>query len=200
MSRIDFTPAETTATSVRESSVRSAETSMESSAPWWTPPSPPVTNTRMPASPAIRIVLATVVAPWAPVATTYGRSRTLTLQMSPSEPSSSSSSSSRPTVGRPSSTAMVAGTAPPSRTICSTSRAIATLCGYGMPWLMMVDSSATTGRPAARASATSGATLSIGWGAVVIGRAPRSRAGWGSGGPRRGRGSGRCGRCRARHT
>ena len=39
------------------------------------------------------------------------------------------------------------GTAPPSRTICSTSRAIATFCGYGIPWLMIVDSSATTGAP-----------------------------------------------------
>ena len=70
MSRIDFTPAEMTATSVRESSVRSADTSIESSPPWCTPPSPPVTNTRMPASPAMRIVLATVVAPCVPVATT----------------------------------------------------------------------------------------------------------------------------------
>ena len=86
--------------------------------------------------------------------------------MPPSEPSSSSSSSASPTVGRPWSTAIVAGTAPPSRTICSTSRAIATLCGYGIPWLMIVDSSATTGAPAASASATSGATLSIGCGAV----------------------------------
>ena len=49
-------------------------------------------------------------------------------------------------MGRPLRTAIVAGTAPPSRTICSTSRAIATLCGYGIPWLMIVDSSATTGR------------------------------------------------------
>ena len=70
MSRIDFTPAEMTATSVRDSSVRSAETSIELSAPWCTPPRPPVTNTRMPASPAMRIVLATVVAPCLPVATT----------------------------------------------------------------------------------------------------------------------------------
>ena len=70
MSRIDLTPAEITATSVRDSSVRSADTSIELSAPWCTPPSPPVTKTRMPASPAIRIVLATVVAPWVPVATT----------------------------------------------------------------------------------------------------------------------------------
>ncbi len=150
-----------------------------------------MTKTRMPASPASRIVLATVVAPCAPVATTCGRSRTLTLRMPPSEPNSSSSSSDSPIVGRPWSTAIVAGTAPPSRTICSTSRAIATFWGYGIPWLMIVDSSATTGVPAASASATSGATFSIGCGAVVlvdvIGRAPRWVAGWGSGGPRRAR-------------
>lgn len=35
---------------------------------------------------------------------------------------------------------------------------IACTCGT-TPWLMMVDSSATTGRPAARACATSGDTL-----------------------------------------
>ncbi len=33
-------------------------------------------------------------------------------------------------------------------------------CGYGRPWLISVDSSATTGRPAATASATSGVTRS----------------------------------------
>ena len=53
-------------------------------------------------------------------------------------------------------TAMVAGTAPWSRTICSTSVANSTFCGKGRPWLMMVLSSATTGRPSRRASATSG--------------------------------------------
>ena len=52
---------------------------------------------------------------------------------------------------------------------------------------MIVDSSATTGVPAASASATSGATLSIGCGVVdglvVIGGAPR----WGLGGGQVGR-------------
>jgi Mg-chelatase subunit ChlD len=35
-------------------------------------------------------------------------------------------------------------------------RAVSRLRGAGMPWVMMVDSSATTGRPAASASRTSG--------------------------------------------
>ena len=51
---------------------------------------------------------------------------------------------------------MVAGTAPFSRMIFSTFIAVSTFCGYGMPWEMMVDSSATTGLPASRASLTSG--------------------------------------------
>ena len=63
MSRIDFTPADTTATEVWPSSVRSAEMSKVCWAPRCTPPSPPVTKTRMPASAASRIVAATVVAP-----------------------------------------------------------------------------------------------------------------------------------------
>ena len=53
-------------------------------------------------------------------------------------------------------TAMVAGTAPFSRMVCSTRSAVSTFCGYGIPWEMMVDSSATTGFPAAFAAATSG--------------------------------------------
>ncbi len=67
MSRIDFTPAEITATSVRDSSVRSALVSKVCGAPRCTPPSPPVTNTRIPASAARRMVAATVVAPWTPL-------------------------------------------------------------------------------------------------------------------------------------
>src|SRR3546814_3948106 len=53
---------------------------------------------------------------------------------------------------------MVAGTAPPARTIASTPRAVSTLRGKGMPWAMIVLSRATTGRPAASARAISGAT------------------------------------------
>ena len=129
MSRIDLTPALITATGVRESSVRSAERSIEVSAPRCTPPSPPVTNTSMPAIDASRIVAATVVAPCRPRAATYGRSRTLAFTTSGSLASSSRSSADSPTRGRPSSTATVAGTAPPARTIDSTSSAIATLSG-----------------------------------------------------------------------
>ena len=55
---------------------------------------------------------------------------------------------------RPPITAMVAGSAPSSRISASTSRAVRTFSGYGMPWAMMVDSSATIGRPAACAAAT----------------------------------------------
>ena len=43
-------------------------------------------------------------------------------------------------------TAIVAGTAPSERMIASTSRAIS-IAGKGMPWVTMVDSSATTGVP-----------------------------------------------------
>ena len=49
MSSIDLTPAETTATGVRPSSVRSALTSNVVSAPRWTPPMPPVTKIGIPA-------------------------------------------------------------------------------------------------------------------------------------------------------
>ncbi len=45
-SRMALAPADTTATGVRPSSVRSAETSRLSLAPRWTPPMPPVANTR----------------------------------------------------------------------------------------------------------------------------------------------------------
>ena len=55
---------------------------------------------------------------------------------------------------RPPISAMVAGSAPAARITASTSRAVRTFCGYGMPCAMMVDSSATSGRPAARAAAT----------------------------------------------
>src|SRR6185437_16322122 len=57
---------------------------------------------------------------------------------------------------RPSRTAIVAGEAPISRTAASTERAVSTLEGYGMPWVMIVDSSATTGFLVVRASAISG--------------------------------------------
>ena len=101
------------------------------------------------------MVAATVVAPSLPCDRTNGRSRRLTFMASGEVPSNSSCSGDRPTQILPPMMAMVAGTAPPSRMICSTSRAISTFCGYGMPCEMMVDSSATMALPAARASSTS---------------------------------------------
>ncbi len=68
MSSMDFIPAHTTATSVRESSSRSAEMSKFLSAPRWAPPMPPVAKICIPASAATIIVAATVVAPSLPVA------------------------------------------------------------------------------------------------------------------------------------
>ena len=59
---------------------------------------------------------------------------------------------SSPTRNRPSRIAIVAGTAPPSRTAASDARATSRFCGYGRPWLMSVDSSATIGRRSASAA------------------------------------------------
>ena len=53
---------------------------------------------------------------------------------------------------------MVAGTAPAARTAASMSAAIRRFSPGGSPCARSVDSSATTAPPAARASATSGAT------------------------------------------
>ncbi len=50
---------------------------------------------------------------------------------------------------------MVAGTAPWPRTTSSTARAVSRFCGKGMPWLMMVLSSATTAVPSLNALCTS---------------------------------------------
>src|ERR1017187_6846452 len=56
-------------------------------------------------------------------------------------------------------TAIVAGTAPPARTWLSSDRAVSRFWGYGIPWVMMVLSSATTGRPPCNALRISGATF-----------------------------------------
>jgi hypothetical protein len=58
-------------------------------------------------------------------------------------------------------TTIVAGTAPCSRTTCSTASAVSTLAGYAMPWAMIVDSSATTGWPADNAADTSGERITF---------------------------------------
>ena len=103
----------------------------------------------MPASAAQIMVAATVVAPVRPVATQAARSARLSFITVPSSDwaKRSSAASSRPMRMVPSITAMVAGTAPPARISASTSRAISRFCGNGIPWVMIVDSSATTGRP-----------------------------------------------------
>ena len=80
-------------------------------------------------------------------------SRTLTLTTSSRLATWSRAASSRPIRTRPSRMAMVAGTAPRERTMSSTSVATRRFSGRGRPWLMMVDSRATTAAPAARASA-----------------------------------------------
>ncbi len=152
-----FAPAQTTATGVLASSSRSAEMSIVVSAPRCTPPTPPVANTRMPAMAAIIIVAATVVAPSAPRATSMGRSRRLALAtFVPALPRYSICSSVRPAQSLPPMTAMVAGSAPFSRAVRSQRSAVSTFCGYGMPWLIIVLSSAITGRPSSSAFCTLG--------------------------------------------
>ena len=182
-SRIALAPLATTVTGVRASSSRSAEMSKLASAPRCTPPMPPVANTSMPARRAQIIVAATVVAPVHPALSATARSARESLRTSGAAASASRRSGSRPTWMRPSITAMVAGTAPAARMSASTARAVSTFVGRGMPWVMMVDSRATSGRRAAKASATSVAKAR---GGAVMG--PRMRRG---GRRRRGRGQAR---------
>src|SRR5262249_4754272 len=59
-------------------------------------------------------------------------------------------------------TATVAGTAPAARTAASAARAVSRFTGKGNPWLMSVDSRATTGRPTCTAAATSSRTSNSG--------------------------------------
>ena len=81
-SRIDFTPAQTTVTSVVAERCRSADSSQVLRASRCTPPRPPVAKTVMPAGRARCEVAATVVAPMPPRAATVARSRVLTLTTS----------------------------------------------------------------------------------------------------------------------
>ena len=69
--------------------------------------------------------------------------------------SRSSSCGASPILTRPSMRPMVAGILPDVLTFRSTDLAVSRLTGYGMPWVMMVDSKATTGFRAFSASATS---------------------------------------------
>src|SRR5215469_7395827 len=156
MSRIDFTPAETTVIGVRPSTVRSADSSNESAKPRCTPPSPPVAKTRMPASTASTDVAATVVAPVTLDTIAGPRSRLETLMTDSSSAIRSSSEPESPTFGTPSIRAIVAGVTPVSNSSASNESAAARLDGRGRPWEMIVDSSATTGRPASSAERTAG--------------------------------------------
>ena len=91
---------------------------------------PPVAKMEMPAMWAIIIVVVTVVAPSMPFATRTGRSRRLAfVTFCPALPRYSISSLVSPALSRPPRMAMVAGTAPFSRTMFSTARAVSTFWG-----------------------------------------------------------------------
>ena len=109
-------------------------------------------NTPMPARTASVAVAATVVAPVARRAMTTGRSRALHLATSSSADRARAPRRSSPIRTIPSTIAIVAGTAPSSRTAASIMRAISTFSGRGSPWAISVLSSATTGRPSSSAS------------------------------------------------
>ncbi len=175
-SRIDFTPAQTTVIGVRASVTRSADSSALSTQPRCTPPSPPVANTRIPARAASTDVEATVVAPVRRSAAATGRSRTDSFATSGASAIIESALASRPIVGVPAMTAIVAGVTPRARSRDSSSAATSRLRGRGSPCAISVDSSATTGRPASSATRTSSATTSRG--ACRPGGFFRSMYGW----------------------
>ncbi len=128
-------------------------------APRWTPPMPPVAKTRMPAAAAAIIVADTVVAAQPSTdsaAARFGRAA-LTTDPAGAVASSSSAASSSPTRIRPPRIAIVAGVAPAATTAASEAHATSRFCGYGNPWLISVDSRATTGRRSRSAAATAGA-------------------------------------------
>lgn len=64
-------------------------------------------------------------------------------------------------VGTPSSNGNVAGTAPAARTATSRATAVVWLARYGIPWEMLVDSSAATGPPTASAAAIAATTRMV---------------------------------------
>jgi len=138
-----------------------AEPALAASAPRWTPPIPPVAKTRIPAAWAAIIVAETVVAAQPPAARATARLGREAFLTDPggAVANASKAASSSPTSSRPSWIATVAGTAPLSRTAASDARATSRFAGYGSPWLISVDSRATTGRPAAIAAATSAPTV-----------------------------------------
>jgi len=113
----------------------------------------------MPAAAAAIMVADTVVAAQPPAASATARLGRAAFRTDPSGAVARASrdAASSPTNTRPSRTATVAGTAPGvSRTAASDAVATSRFSGYGNPWLISVDSSATTGRRSASAAATSG--------------------------------------------
>src|SRR5664280_1008938 len=161
---MDLAPAHTVMQRARPITGRSCEMSRTALTPRCTPPMPPVTKTRMPAASAMCKDAATVVPPLNPMATATGMSRGPIFLTHLARASISSSDLERPTRILPETRAVVAGMAPPLRTMPSSSCASSRLIGYGMPCVMMADSSATTGVPLRRASWTSSAiTNSSGW-------------------------------------
>src|SRR4051794_3602107 len=146
----DFTPDETTSAGVRASCARSALTSGGSGKPRCTPPSPPVAIQRIPTACATASVPPTVVAPTALCATATARSRGPSLRALASK--RWSSASVRPTTISPSSTPIVAGTAPAARTCRSDSSPTSTPSPGGKPCATNVVSSATARGSASRTS------------------------------------------------
>ena len=173
---MDFTPAETTAIGVWLRTSRSADSSRDSANPgaprparrWRTPGCRP----RRQARPLRK----TVVAPLCPNARATGRSRRPNLRSAGVHGHPYQLVRLEADAGDPSSTAMVAGQAPCSRTMSSNSRATSRLRGRGRPWAMIVDSRATTGfpplrRPRPRGSAEPGRA---GGPSLTAGRPPGS--------------------------
>ena len=124
-------PAHVVTTGWRAIAPRSADTSPLTSLWRWTPPMPPVANTRIPAAWATASVADTVVTPSPPAAVTTARSRSATLRSVAS--TRSTSSPVTPTCQRPPSTATIAGTAPASRIAAEQRASASAFAGAGSP-------------------------------------------------------------------
>ena len=122
-----------------------------------TPPMPPVAKTWMPAMFARIIVVATVVAPVSFCATTIGKSRRLTLSTPFASHMRTSSSSVRPREAAVDDRHRRRNRALLADDLLHLAGGLR-FSGYGMPWLRMVLSSATTGLPVRTASSISGVT------------------------------------------
>lgn len=127
--------------------------------PRWTPPIPPVANTRKPACAAISIVELTVVAAEYPAWNACPRFAVLTFGTSPPSIIDCSSARFIPTVARPSTTPINAGVESSARTIASSSSASRRLALWGTPWTNSVVSNATA-RELTRLSTCNSATFS----------------------------------------